>query len=176
MENKRTLKEVYDMGMQFHHYTNTAYPLTPRSLYKYEIFDKQEIYNAIKENIEKQNKLNLYVHIPFCANRCRFCEYVVLNNKPDTNQQQLYTDALIKEIRLYKEIIKDKQIVGFDMGGGTPTFLDNENLKKITDEIKTFNFKENVVWSIETTPVIAANDYEKIKFVKKWRNKNIIEW
>lgn len=167
MENQKTLKQVYEMGMQFHHYTNTAYPLTPRSLYKYELFDKDEIYCAVKQNIQKQDKLNLYVHIPFCASRCRFCEYVVLNNKPSGNEQELYTEALIKEIRLYKELVKDKQIVGFDMGGGTPTFLDNKYLEKITNEIKTFNFKQGVVWSIETTPVIAANDFEKIKFVKQ---------
>lgn len=73
----------------------------------------------------------------------------------------------MKEIELYRDIIKNKKIVGYDLGGGTPSYLSIENLTKITESIKKFNLEENMYLSVETTPVIAANDIEKIKALKK---------
>ena len=159
-------KEIFDRGIKFHHYCNTAYPLRPTSLAQYEIHDDREIYEAVKRNIESQEELCLYVHIPFCQARCRFCEYVVLD-KPTENDPDNYVEHLLKEIEMYRKIIGDKPIVGYDLGGGTPSYLTTENLTKITDAIKRFNLKDNMYLSVETTPVIAANDIEKIKTLRK---------
>ena len=71
---------------------------------------------------------------------------------------------MLEEIR---KIIKEKPVVGFDLGGGTPSFISIENLKLITDSINKFNLKDNIYLSVETTPVIAANDFEKIKAIKE---------
>ena len=159
-------KEIFDRGIKFHHYCNTAYPLRPTSLAQYEIHDDREIYEAVKRNIESQEELCLYVHIPFCQARCRFCEYVVLD-KPTENDPDNYVEHLLKEIEMYRKIIGDKPIAGYDLGGGTPSYLTTENLTKITDAIKRFNLKDNMYLSVETTPVIAANDIEKIKTLRK---------
>ena len=159
-------KEIFDRGIKFHHYCNTAYPLRPTSLAQYEIHDDREIYEAVKRNIESQEELCLYVHIPFCQARCRFCEYVVLD-KPTENDPDNYVEHLLKEIEMYRKIIGDKPIVGYDLGGGTPSYLTTENLTKITDAIKRFNLKDNMYLSVETTPVIASNDIEKIKTLRK---------
>ena len=70
---------------------------------------------------------------------------------------------VMEEIDMYKEIVGDKKILGYDMGGGTPTQLEIDQLQRITEKIfKTFNFDENTEASIETTPVIAARDFDKI--------------
>ena len=164
MDNKN-LDELFEAALRFHHYANTAYPLTPRSLKQYELHDEEEIRKCVIENITQQKKLNLYVHVPFCEQRCRFCEYVVVD-KPDKDDQNIYVDHLLKEIDLYKEVIKDTEIIGYDLGGGTPLYLSNENLKRITDKIKTFNLKSGITFSIETTPAIAARDKEKLEYVK----------
>ncbi len=159
-------REIFERGIKFHHYCNTAYPLRPNSLSQYELHDSSEIYEAVKRNIQKQDELCLYVHIPFCQARCKFCEYVVLD-KPSENDPDLYVAHLLKEIELYREIIGDKPIVGYDLGGGTPSYLSVENLTKITDSIKKFNLADGMYLSVETTPVIAANDFQKIKALRE---------
>ena len=158
-------REIFDRGIKFHHYCNTAYPLRPNSLAQYELHDTGKIYETVKANIERQKELCLYVHIPFCRSRCKFCEYVVLD-KPEENDYDKYVDHLLKEIELYREMIGDMPIAGYDMGGGTPAFLSVENLRRITDSIMRFNLGEGVYLSIETTPVIAAKDPEKIKAIR----------
>lgn len=160
-------QEIFERGIKFHHYCNTAYPLRPTSLKQYELEDTDEIYKVVKENIESLKEICLYVHIPFCQARCKFCEYVVLNEKPSEEIQNKYVSYLLKEIEMYRKIIKEKPVVGFDLGGGTPSFISIENLKLITDSINKFNLKDNIYLSIETTPVIAANDFEKIKAIKE---------
>ncbi|MCR4597616.1 MAG: radical SAM protein [Acetatifactor sp.] len=159
-------KEVFERGIQFHHYCNTAYPLRPNSLAQYEVHDPQTVYELVKKNIEAQEELCLYVHVPFCQARCKFCEYVVMD-KPKETDPDLYVDYLLREIEIYREMIGDKPIIGYDLGGGTPAYLSAENLRKITESIKKFNLKDGMYLSVETTPVIAANDLEKIKVLRE---------
>ena len=159
-------REIFDRGIKFHHYCNTAYPLRPSSLKQYELHDSAEIHALVKKNIEAQEEMCLYVHVPFCQARCKFCEYVVLD-KPGEDDPDRYVEHLLKEIEMYREMIKDKPIAGYDLGGGTPSYLSTENLKKITDSIRRFNLKDGIYMSIETTPVIAAKDIEKIKAIRE---------
>ncbi|MEE3313823.1 MAG: radical SAM protein [Treponema sp.] len=159
-------QEIFERGIKFHHYCNTAYPLRATSLRQYEVHDEEKIYELVKSNIEAQKEICLYVHIPFCQSRCKFCEYVVLNERPDEKMQDIYVQYLLKEMELYRKIIKDKPVIGYDLGGGTPAFLSAKNLSLITDEIKHFNLKEGMYLSIETTPMIAAKDLEKLKAIK----------
>lgn len=160
------LEMIFDRGIKFHHFCNTAYPLRANSLAQYELHDNDEIRNLVRKNIEEQKELCLYVHVPFCQSRCKFCEYVVLNN-PEEGDEDVYVEHLLKEIELYREMIGDKKIVGYDLGGGTPSYLSAENLRKITDAVNKFNLEEGMYLSVETTPVIAANDIDKIKTLKE---------
>ncbi len=166
MNKVYTCEELFDMGIKFHHYTNTAYPLRVNSLQEYELHDTNEISNVVAENIKNQDVINLYVHVPYCKTRCKFCEYGVLND-PYEESQDKYTEYLLNEIEMYRKLVKDIPVVGYDLGGGTPLYLSNDNLKRITEKIKTFNFKPGTTWSVETTPVIAANEPEKIRFIKE---------
>lgn len=160
---KISLEELYEKGLKMHHITNTAYPLTPTSLMQYKIRTKEEIEKLLKEDIQELKELALYIHVPFCQSRCRFCEYAVVSGD-DYNKKEEYVTALLKEIEMYKKIIGNRKITGFDMGGGTPTQLETEQIKRITEALKnTFNFDKKTEMSIETTPVIAAKDFDKIK-------------
>ncbi len=168
-----TPKQIFETGLQYHHYANTAYPLTPTSLRNFRIKDASEYLNFLKSEWSKTDELSLYVHIPFCKVRCKFCEYVVLDSS-DSNAENEYISLLIKEIEIYKEILKGKNIIGYDLGGGTPTKLSVENIRLITSKLKSsFNFQDDVIFSIETTPIIAAQEPEKIKAVYDMGYKRI---
>lgn len=158
-------EKVYETGLLYHHYANTAYPLTPGSFMQYRLKDQKEIKDFVTDEWKNVEELCLYIHIPFCKTRCKFCEYVVLENPEETVEDE-YVDLLLKEMNMYSKILKGKTVVGYDLGGGTPTKLSVDNLKKITEAVnKLFNIKEGVIFSIETTPLIAANEPEKIKAV-----------
>jgi len=159
---KIQLKELYNKGLEMHHITNTAYPLTPGSFRNYKVTGEDNIRKLLINDLKKIKELSLYVHIPFCKSRCKFCEYAVVSGE-DANQKDKYVEYLLREIDMYKELIGNKKIVGLDVGGGTPTQLPSADLKRITDHIReTFNFGKFEM-SIETTPIIAANEPEKMK-------------
>merc|ERR1719384_293633 len=110
----------------------------------------------------------LYVHIPFCAQRCQFCEYTVVDpklGKQDPVQDE-YFKALLGEFDLYREILNTpaKKLVGFDIGGGTPSMASVDNIARVVDkaaECFQMDLKEMNI-SIETTPKIAASEPKKI--------------
>ena len=156
-------REVFETGLLYHHYANTAYPLTPHSFMQYRIGNRDEIYDFVVSEWKKTDALSLYIHVPFCKQRCKFCEYVVLEHTDDSIEDE-YVDLLLKEMQMYAEILKCKKIVGYDLGGGTPAKLSVRNLKRITEAVNTlFDIEPGTVFSVETTPVIAANEPEKIQ-------------
>lgn len=155
-------KEIFETGLQYHHYANTAYPLTPISYKSFRIKNQNEYADFLKHDWSKSENLSLYVHIPFCKLRCKFCEYVVLEDT-SADTEDLYVSLLLREIEMYKTILNGKKIVGYDLGGGTPTKLSTKNIERITTAlVDSFDFENNVVFSIETTPVIAAHEPQKL--------------
>jgi oxygen-independent coproporphyrinogen III oxidase len=160
-------QEIFDTGLMYHHYANTAYPLTPMSFREYRVGEPERIVSVLRKEWEKADEVCLYVHIPFCSVRCKFCEYTVLPEWSEAAENE-YVDLLLREIALYAPLLKGKPIVGFDLGGGTPTKISVDNVRRITETLTdTFEFQDGVVFSIETTPVIAAKEPEKLKSLFK---------
>ena len=166
-------QDIFKEGLYFHHWANTAYPLTLASFNAYRKDKRQDIKVYVQKEIDQIEELCLYVHVPFCKQRCKFCEYTVLENSTDELESE-YVELLLKEMNMYAELASAKPVVGFYLRGGTPTNLSVANLERITSTLKAnFNFKEGVEFSIETTPVIAANEPEKIKAVYDMGYKRI---
>lgn len=160
-------QNIFNNGLIYHHYANTAYPLTAQSFHEYTIRGSKKIEEFLKDQWSNVNEMGLYLHIPFCESRCKFCEYAVLENE-DKEKEELYTKLLLKEITMYKEIIKNKKIIGYDMGGGTPTKLSIDNIETLTESLdRNFGVSKEIKMSIETTPVIAAKDFDKINAINK---------
>jgi len=163
----QTVDKIFETGLLYHHYANTAYPLTPLSFMDHKIRSTSEIYVLLEKDWSQIQEYCLYLHIPFCQTRCKFCEYTVLEN-PGEEIENEYVGLLLREMQMYAPLTKEKPVIGFDIGGGTPLKLSIENLRKITHEAnRLFNIQENVIRSIETTPVIAAKDLEKLLAVRQ---------
>ncbi|HKQ48173.1 MAG TPA: coproporphyrinogen-III oxidase family protein [Phycisphaerae bacterium] len=81
--------------------------------------------------------VGLYLHIPFCRKRCKFCYFRVYTDK-NADEVDVYTDALGKEIGLYAErqALAGRQFEFVYFGGGTPSFLSNEQLLRLIDRIR----------------------------------------
>ena len=90
----------------------------------------------------------LYIHIPFCANKCGYCNFysVVNMNSPDLYKK--YLDALIKEFEIRINDFKnnsDKDIETIYIGGGTPSIIGANMLEYFFDKLfKVINRKDKI--------------------------------
>jgi oxygen-independent coproporphyrinogen-3 oxidase len=97
--------------------------------------------------------LGLYLHIPFCRKRCKFCYFRVYTDK-NASEIETYLDALQKEIHLYagREGFGGRQFEFVYFGGGTPSYLSNEQLLRLVDRINekwTWNAAKEVTFECE---------------------------
>ncbi len=82
--------------------------------------------------------LGLYVHIPFCRKRCRFCYFRVYTDK-NGSEVDAYMDALAREVDLYADRpgLAGRQFTFVYFGGGTPSFLSSDQLTRMIERINT---------------------------------------
>ena len=64
---------------------------------------------------------HLYVHLPFCAHRCGYCDFVTVVGR--SGQHRAYVDAVLAELGLERGVLADELDTVF-LGGGTPTFTE----------------------------------------------------
>ena len=95
--------------------------------------------------------LEVYVHIPFCFKKCAYCDF--LSFSCDEKTQIAYADALIREIEFYGSQMKDYFVSTIFVGGGTPTWLNEDKMVEILDAIYTyFNVSGDAEITMECNP------------------------
>lgn len=98
----------------------------------------------------ENNEIGLYVHIPFCAKKCLYCDFISYENRNKLVEE--YIHSLKQEIVNYKSCNKYK-ISTIYIGGGTPSFIDSVYIMQIIKILKkTFEIKENAEITIEINP------------------------
>ena len=106
-------------------------------------FWKPELLGDFRDALERPpragNPLGVYMHIPFCRKRCHFCYFKVYTDK-DSAAIRGYIDAALKEMSLYaaKPFIGGRKPNFVYFGGGTPSYLSVDQLKHLTDGMKSF--------------------------------------
>lgn len=82
-------------------------------------------------------RLGLYMHIPFCRKRCKFCYFRVYTDK-NASEVDVYIDSLAKEIELYasRAGIGGRAFEFVYFGGGTPSFLSEAQLLRLIDRVR----------------------------------------
>jgi oxygen-independent coproporphyrinogen-3 oxidase len=71
---------------------------------------------------------HLYVHVPFCAHRCGYCDFVTVVGR--RGEHGRYVEALLRELELERDVLAHDVETVF-VGGGTPTFLDARALERL---------------------------------------------
>lgn len=77
----------------------------------------------------------IYIHVPFCAKRCAYCDFYTQTNHNLINE---YVDAVCKEIELRKDYLHNEPIKTIYFGGGTPSQLSPEQIEKIMTQLGRF--------------------------------------
>ncbi len=92
----------------------------------------------------------IYIHIPFCKEKCHYCDFF------SGNQLYLiddYVNAVVNEIALRKDYLVDKEIDTIYFGGGTPSLLKQIQIFKIIDRINLlFSVKSDAEITLECNP------------------------
>jgi len=77
---------------------------------------------------------HLYVHLPFCAHRCGYCDFVTVVGREGWHGR--YVDALLRELDLERGWLADRVETVF-LGGGTPTLTDGSELRRLLGALPT---------------------------------------
>lgn len=94
--------------------------------------------------------LSIYIHIPFCEQRCYYCDFC---SSTKFNEIERYFEYLNKEIALYGDFLKNKLIKSIFIGGGTPSSVNSKYIKNVLENIyKYVNLDENCEITIEMNP------------------------
>ena len=116
-------------------YFVSNYP--PFSFWKPELLG--DFHAALNRPPRPGNPLGVYMHIPFCRKRCHFCYFKVYTDK-DSAAIRGYIEATLKEMSLYaaKPFVGGRKPNFVYFGGGTPSYLSVDQLKQLTDGMKSF--------------------------------------
>nr|VFJ62921.1 MAG: oxygen-independent coproporphyrinogen-3 oxidase [Candidatus Kentron sp. FM]VFJ64275.1 MAG: oxygen-independent coproporphyrinogen-3 oxidase [Candidatus Kentron sp. FM]VFK13986.1 MAG: oxygen-independent coproporphyrinogen-3 oxidase [Candidatus Kentron sp. FM] len=107
------------------------------------------------EEMTAGEPLNIYVHIPFCAQQCSYCYYRTVKGTRKSEVDR-YVNALCREIELTSAYfgLKERPVVSVYFGGGTPTLVTGENLTQIIETLhKNLNIVDGYEFTVEGEPV-----------------------
>jgi len=154
-------------GIRNHHIANTAYPLAHDRIWAPYRVSRDRMAEVASRAWEGIADLCLYVHVPFCETRCSFCEYtVVKREEADDAHVATYFDALLDELHLWEDAIgtEGRVLHGLDIGGGTPAYAPAHQIGRVLDAVRSrWRFAAGSDISIETTPLLAADDADKLR-------------
>lgn len=106
-------------------------------------------------------QLSIYVHIPFCARKCFYCDFLSFNAGADRIESYFF--ALGKEISIWADKFNGMgyEVISVFFGGGTPSFVDSKYIVEILELIRTkFSLRPDAEITIEVNPASAM--YEKL--------------
>lgn len=96
-------------------------------------------------------ELELYIHIPFCVQKCRYCDF--LSAPASVEERQRYVEELCRRIRWWKEAMKDRKVVSIFVGGGTPSILTEGQIRQIFQALgESFGIDPEAEITLEMNP------------------------
>lgn len=105
-------------------------------------------------------ELGIYIHIPFCKQKCNYCDFVSYSNK--NNLIEKYIEVLQQEIKSKTQNISEYETTTIYIGGGTPSYIESKHIIEILDTIKQkYNISKNAEITIEVNPGTVT--YEKLQ-------------
>lgn len=101
-----------------------------------------------------QRDMGIYVHIPFCKQKCIYCDFPAYHNLEEYYDTYIY--ALLQEITMFGDTYpkaRTKLVDTVYLGGGTPTELSLSQIEKIINTIqRTYNLSNDCRFTIESNP------------------------
>ncbi len=103
-------------------------------------------------NFTRPIPLSLYIHLPWCVRKCPYCDFNSHEAK-DNLPEELYVDALLRELEQQLPLIWGRRLVSIFFGGGTPSLFSPGAIEKILVGVNTLlNFGSHIEITLEANP------------------------
>lgn len=106
-----------------------------------------------------KKELELYLHIPFCVSKCKYCDF--LSAPSGEEQRQIYGERLCRRIRYWSDVIHNYgyEIVSIFVGGGTPSILTEAQITQVFEAVyESFPIREDAEITLEMNPGTDVKD------------------
>lgn len=106
-----------------------------------------------------KKELELYLHIPFCVSKCKYCDF--LSAPSGEEQRQIYVERLCRRIRYWSDVIHNYgyEIVSIFVGGGTPSILTEAQITQVFEAVhESFPIREDAEITLEMNPGTNVKD------------------
>ena len=106
-----------------------------------------------------KKELELYLHIPFCVSKCKYCDF--LSAPSGEEQRQIYVERLCRRIRYWSDVIHNYgyEIVSIFVGGGTPSILTEAQITQVFEAVyESFPIREDAEITLEMNPGTDVKD------------------
>jgi oxygen-independent coproporphyrinogen III oxidase len=135
----------------------TSYPTAPVWNDSFQAADLEEVHAAAEAAL---TPVSLYMHLPFCESLCLFCACNVIIQK-DKRVALPYFEVLKKEIaRVARSVSREREVVQFHWGGGTPTYSSPAQLEDLFGYSKErFRFSPDAEIGIEVDPRVTSREH-----------------
>ncbi len=144
-----------------HDQSGPRYTSYPTANLFHDGFTEEDYRKAASASNAGKGPLSLYFHIPFCDTVCFYCACNKVATK-DRSKAQPYLDRVYREIAMQAELFdSDRQVEQLHWGGGTPTFISNEQMRELMQVTRQhFKLADDDVgeYSIEIDPREADAD------------------
>ncbi len=111
------------------------------------------------------NKLGLYIHIPFCRQKCRYCDFLSFPCSSEKVYGEFIT-ALCMEMQSRKEDCAAYEVDSVFIGGGTPSLLSADDIRRMMNAVReNFNLTEDAEITTESNP--ASLTREKLEVYRE---------
>jgi oxygen-independent coproporphyrinogen III oxidase len=122
--------------------------------------DLDQIREGIQANNQTPRDLSLYYHLPFCHSLCWYCGCTTVIT-PQQAKSATYLDYLAKEMDLLRPLLHpQRKVVQLHFGGGTPTFLLPDEIRRLGQMIQErFELDANIEAGVEIDPRRLVQDH-----------------
>jgi oxygen-independent coproporphyrinogen-3 oxidase len=103
--------------------------------------------------------LGVYVHWPYCARICPYCDFNVVRDRGRTDEQQALADAIVADLVAQRALTGDQPLLSIFFGGGTPSLMDPAQVARVIDTAKVlWRPAPDLEISLEANPTDAEAD------------------
>ena len=105
-----------------------------------------------------KNKLGIYIHVPFCAAKCSYCDFYSLSGKLE--QRDAYVERLLTELVQQSSACQDYTVDTVYFGGGTPSLLGGARIARIVDTVRAhYALEPDAEITAEANPDSMTDDF-----------------
>jgi oxygen-independent coproporphyrinogen-3 oxidase len=114
--------------------------------------------------------LSIYIHIPFCDQRCGFCDcYALPMGRHRQKKEQKYVRVLTREMDAWSDLncLGQRPVTTIHFGGGTPNVLSPAVMETVVEHCRVkFNVTSETEWALETTGTLMTDEH--LNQLREW--------